>query len=97
MDVRADMLSRLRNRKPNFTLDRAFYSPAAPGGHVFVSLADQPADVGHYRARMERYVLPHRPCFDVHEGAVMQFVDWSSNFMAGRLTEGDIPSLRSVA
>ncbi len=37
------------------------------------------------------------PYSETHEGGVMQFVEWYSNFMEGRLTKGSIRALRSVA
>ncbi len=37
------------------------------------------------------------PYSPVHEGAVMQFVDWYARFAQDRLTEGAAPALRSVA
>lgn len=37
------------------------------------------------------------PYSEIHEGGVMQFVEWYSNFMEGRLSKGSMPALRSVA
>jgi Rieske 2Fe-2S family protein len=37
------------------------------------------------------------PYSEVHEGGVIQFVDWYAGFMEPRLAEGETPRLRSVA
>ena len=37
------------------------------------------------------------PYSELHEGGVIQFVDWYAGFIAPRLAEGDAPRLRSVA
>lgn len=37
------------------------------------------------------------PYSEMHEGGVIQFVDWYAGFMEPRLAEGDRPALRSVA
>lgn len=37
------------------------------------------------------------PYSTMHEGGVMQFVEWYANFMEPRLAEGETPALRSVA
>jgi Rieske 2Fe-2S family protein len=37
------------------------------------------------------------PYSELHEGGVIQFVDWYAGFMERRLAEGAEPALRSVA
>ena len=37
------------------------------------------------------------PYSELHEGGVIQFVDWYARFMEPRLSEGEKPQLRSVA
>jgi Rieske 2Fe-2S family protein len=37
------------------------------------------------------------PYSELHEGGVIQFVDWYARFMEPRLAEGEKPALRSVA
>lgn len=37
------------------------------------------------------------PYSELHEGGVMQFVDWYARFIGMRLTEDGKPALRSVA
>ncbi len=37
------------------------------------------------------------PYSEMHEGGVMQFVEWYANFMTSRLSEGEKPRLKSVA
>lgn len=37
------------------------------------------------------------PYSELHEGGVIQFVDWYANFIEPRLSEGEKPALRSVA
>ena len=41
--------------------------------------------------------LPARTLFGIHEGGVIQFVDWYAALHGARLAEGDKPPLRSVA
>ncbi len=66
--------------------------------HIWTETNDQDRQIVEENARgIHSPAYEPGPYSQIHEGGVIQFVDWYADFMENRLSDGGRPALRSVA